>query len=313
MIEITTKDKFYFIGIGGYGMSGIAQILHELGYNVRGSDLKRSETTERLAKLGIPVYIGHNPENLGDSNIVVVSSAVHKDNPELIEARRRNLLVLQRGEMLAYLMSKKRSIGVAGAHGKTTVTSMIGVILEIGGLDPTVIVGGEATDIGGTAKLGRGEILVAETDESDGSFLKLFPNLEVITNVDNDHLDYYKSMENIKKAFLQFANQAKEAIFVCGDDQFLREIPFEKEKITYGINRFNLYSAENIILMEDGSSFDVLKNNNYIGTIELSVPGLHNIKKNGEKGREIVEERYEISKIVSEYVKIIENVLNKKM
>ena len=278
MIEITTKDKFYFIGIGGYGMSGIAQILYELGYNVRGSDLKRSETTERLVKLGIPVYIGHNPENLGDSNIVVVSSAVHKDNPELIEARRRNLLVLQRGEMLAYLMSKKRSIGVAGAHGKTTVTSMIGVILEIGGLDPTVIVGGEATDIGGTAKLGKGEILVAETDESDGSFLKLFPNLEVITNVDNDHLDYYKSLENIKKAFLQFANQAKEAIFVCGDDQFLRDIPIEKERITYGINRYNLYSADNIMLTEDGSSFDVLKEGNYIGTIELSVPGLHNIK-----------------------------------
>ncbi|MGC8972463.1 MAG: UDP-N-acetylmuramate--L-alanine ligase, partial [bacterium] len=278
MVEINIKDKLYFIGIGGYGMSGIAQILHELGYNVKGSDIKKSETIERLVNLGIPIYIGHDPMNIGDSTVVVVSSAVHNDNPELMEARRRNLPIFQRGEMLAYLMSKKRSIGVAGAHGKTTVTSMIDRILEIGGLDPTIIVGGEVTDIGGTARLGKGDILVAETDESDGSFLKLFPNIEVITNVDNDHLDYYKDIENIKKAFIQFTTQAKEAVFVCGDDQFLRDILIKKEKITYGLGDNNFYSAKDIILTEKGSRFDVLKDGKSVGTIELSVPGLHNVK-----------------------------------
>lgn len=278
MIEISTEDKLYFIGIGGYGMSGIAQILHELGYSVKGSDIKRSETIERLVNLGIPVYIGHNPKNIGDSTVVVVSSAVHNDNPELMEARRRNIPVFQRGEMLAYLMSKKRSIGIAGAHGKTTVTSMIGIVLEIGGFDPTIIVGGEVTDIGGTARLGKGDILVAETDESDGSFLKLSPSIEVITNVDNDHLDYYKDIENIKKAFIQFANQTKEVVFVCGDDQFLKEILIKKEKITYGLSNHNFYSAKDIILTEKGSKFDVLKDGKSVGIIELSVPGLHNIK-----------------------------------
>ncbi|MCX7794930.1 MAG: UDP-N-acetylmuramate--L-alanine ligase [bacterium] len=278
MVEISIEDKLYFIGIGGYGMSGIAQILHQLGYNVKGSDIKNSETTKRLSSLGIPIYIGHRPENIGDSTVVVVSSAVHSDNPELIEAKRRNLVVLKRGEMLAYLMSKKRSIGVAGAHGKTTLTSMIGLILDIGGLSPTVIVGGEATDIGGTARLGKGELLVAETDESDGSFLYLFPNIEVITNVDNDHLDYYKDIENIKEAFIKFTEQAKELVFVCGDDEFLRDVPLKKEKITYGLSSYNTYSVKNINLKESGSIFEVTKNGKSIGSIELSIPGLHNVR-----------------------------------
>lgn len=278
MVEISPEDRLYFIGIGGYGMSGIAQILHQLGYRVKGSDIKDSETTRRLSNLGIPIYIGHRPENIGDSTVVVVSSAVHDDNPELVEARRRNLTVLKRGEMLAYLMSKKRSIGIAGAHGKTTLTSMIGVVLDMGGFAPTVIVGGEATDIGGTARLGKGELLVAETDESDGSFLYLYPNIEAITNVDNDHLDYYKDIENIRKAFVQFMEQAKELVFVCGDDQFLKDIPIKREKVTYGLNDYNTYSARNIKLRENGSIFEVTKGGKGIGTIELSIPGLHNVK-----------------------------------
>ncbi|MEM4235379.1 MAG: UDP-N-acetylmuramate--L-alanine ligase [Candidatus Methanomethylicaceae archaeon] len=278
MVEISTEDKLYFIGIGGYGMSGIAQILHQLGYKVKGSDIKNSETIKRLSSLGIPIYIGHKPENIGDSTVVVVSSAVHDDNPELIEARRRNLVVLKRGEMLAYLMNKKRSIGVAGAHGKTTLTSMIGLILDIGGFSPTVIVGGEATDIGGTARLGNGELLVAETDESDGSFLYLFPNIEVITNVDNDHLDYYKDIENIKKAFIKFTEQAKESVFVCGDDEFLKDVTLKREKIKYGLNDYNTYSAKNINLTENGSVFEATKEGKSIGSIELSIPGLHNIR-----------------------------------
>ncbi len=278
MVEISTEDKLYFIGIGGYGMSGIAQILHQLGYKVKGSDIKNSETTKRLSSLGIPIYIGHKPENIGDSTVVIVSSAVHDDNPELIEARRRNLTVLKRGEMLAYLMSKKRSIGVAGAHGKTTLTSMLGLVLDVGGLSPTVIVGGEATDIGGTARLGKGELLVAETDESDGSFLYLSPNIEVITNVDNDHLDYYKDIENIKRAFIKFTDQAKELVFVCGDDSFLRDASLKREKITYGLDSHNIYSAKNITLTESGSILEVTKEGKSIGIIELSIPGLHNVK-----------------------------------
>lgn len=278
MIEINKGDRFHFIGIGGYGMSGIAQILFELGYNVKGSDIKQSEITERLSRVGIPIYIGHDPNNINDSTIVVVSSAVHSDNPELIEARRRNLIVLQRGEMLAYLMNQKKSIGIAGAHGKTTVTSLIGVILEVGGLSPTVIVGGEVSDIGGTAKLGRGDFFVAETDESDGSFLKLYPNIEVITNVDNDHLDYYKSVENLREAFIQFISQAKDLVVVCGDDPFLKEIKIDKEKITYGLDRDNIYSARNIELNPYGSRFEVLRGGDPIGSIKLSIPGLHNIK-----------------------------------
>lgn len=278
MVEISKEDKLYFIGIGGYGMSGIAQILHQLGYKVKGSDIKNSETTRRLSSLGIPIYIGHKPENIGDSTVVVVSSAVHDDNPELVEARRRNLIVLKRGEMLAYLMNKKRSIGIAGAHGKTTLTSMLGLVLDVGGLSPTVIVGGEATDIGGTARLGKGELLVAETDESDGSFLYLFPNIEVITNVDNDHLDYYNDIENIKRAFIKFTEQAKELIFVCGDDAFLRDAPLKREKITYGLDIHNIYSAKNITLTESGSILEVTKGGKSIGIIELSIPGLHNVR-----------------------------------
>lgn len=278
MIDISKDDNFHFVGIGGYGMSGIARVLYELGYKIKGSDIKKSEITERLSNLGIPIFIGHKPENINNSTILVVSSAIHKDNPELIEAEKRGIRVIQRGEMLAYLMSQKRSIGVAGAHGKTTVTSLIGIMLEAGGLSPTIIVGGEATDIGGTAKVGRGEFLVAETDESDGSFLKLFPNIEVITNVDNDHLDYYKSIDNIREAFIRFISQAKDIVFVCGDDPFLNELKIDKEKITYGLNEDNIYSAQNIFLNENESIFDVVKSGKKIGSVKLSIPGLHNVR-----------------------------------
>jgi len=278
MIKISREDRFHFIGIGGYGMSGIAQVLYELGYSVKGSDIKQSEITARLSNLGIPIYIGHKPENIDNSTIVVVSSAVHKDNPELIEAKRKSLPILQRGEMLAYLMSQKKSIGIAGAHGKTTVTSLIGIIMEVGGLSPTIIVGGEISDIGGTAKLGRGEFLVAETDESDGSFLKLSPNIEIITNVDNDHLDYYKNTDNIKNAFVQFISQSKDFVFVCGDDPFLSELKTDKEKITYGLDKDNIYSARNIELNGYGSIFEVEKKGKVIGSVKLPIPGVHNIR-----------------------------------
>jgi UDP-N-acetylmuramate--alanine ligase len=278
MKGITKEDKIHFIGIGGYGMSGIAQILYELGYKVSGSDIKNGEITERLSSMGIPIYIGHSPRYIEGSTVVVVSSAVHSDNPELVEARKRGLTIFQRGEMLAYLMSEKRSIAIAGSHGKTTMTSMIGIILDMGGFSPTIVVGGEVTDIGGTAKLGNGELFVAETDESDGSFLKLFPNIEIVSNVDNDHLDYYKNIENIRKAFVQFFRQAKDTIFVCSDDPFLAEMKTDKTKITYGLDRRSLYSAQDIELNEAGSSFETIKEGKSLGRIKLSIPGLHNVK-----------------------------------
>ncbi|MGC9064897.1 MAG: UDP-N-acetylmuramate--L-alanine ligase, partial [bacterium] len=212
------------------------------------------------------------------STVVVVSSAVHNDNPELIEARKRGLTIFQRGEMLAYLMSQKKSIAIAGSHGKTTVTSMIGIILDWGGLSPTIVVGGEVTDIGGTAKLGKGELFVAETDESDGSFLKLLPNIEIVTNVDNDHLDYYKNVDNIREAFIQFFRQAKETVFVCSDDPFLAETKIDKIKIMYGLDRRSMYSAKDINLNERGSSFEVIKEGRPLGKVLLSIPGLHNVR-----------------------------------
>jgi len=278
MKNITKEDKIHFIGIGGYGMSGIAQILYELGYKVSGSDIKKGEIIERLSTMGIPIYIGHNPKHIEGATIVVVSSAVHNDNPELVEAWHRGLTIFQRGEMLAYLMNQKKSIAIAGSHGKTTMTSLIGVILDVGGFSPTIVVGGEASDIGGTAKLGKGELFVAETDESDGSFLKLFPNIEIVTNVDNDHLDYYKNIENIRKAFIQFFNQAKDAVFVCSDDLFLAEMRVDKTKITYGLAEESTYTAKDIILNENGSHFEVIRERESLGRVKLSIPGLHNVK-----------------------------------
>jgi UDP-N-acetylmuramate--alanine ligase len=278
MKNVTKEDKIHFIGIGGYGMSGIAQILYESGYKVSGSDIKKGEIVERLSTMGIPIYIGHNPKHIEGVTIVVVSSAVHSDNPELVEARYRGLPIFQRGEMLAYLMNQKKSIAIAGSHGKTTITSLIGIILDLGGLSPTIVVGGEVNDIGGTAKLGRGELFVAETDESDGSFLKLFPNIEILTNVDNDHLDYYKNVENIKKAFVQFFNQAKDVVFVSSDDPFLAELKTNKAKITYGLAEESTYTAKNIILNESGSYFEVIKEGESLGRVRLSIPGMHNVK-----------------------------------
>src|SRR5512147_908436 len=197
-------QHIHFVGIGGIGMSGIAEVLLNLGYQISGSDLKESEVTRRLRTLGCDIAYGHRRENLREADVVVISSAVRKNNPEVEAAEERLIPVIPRAEMLAELMRMKIGIAIAGTHGKTTTTSLISTVLAAGGLDPTVVIGGRLNSIGSNARLGQGEFLVAEADESDGSFLKLMPTIAVVTNIDPEHLDFYKGIEEIKESFLGF-------------------------------------------------------------------------------------------------------------
>ncbi|MCL6639600.1 MAG: UDP-N-acetylmuramate--L-alanine ligase [Firmicutes bacterium] len=279
---VEKTQHVHFVGIGGSGMNGIASIMHGLGYRVTGSDLKPSPVTERLAALGITCYTGHAEENLGDAGLVVASTAIPPDNVELAEARRRGIPVVHRSEMLAWLMRRQKGIAVAGAHGKTTTTSMTALVLEKNGLDPTIVIGGELTDIGGNAKLGRGEYLVAEADESDGSFLKLDPFIEIITNIEDDHLDYYKSVENIVAAFRQFMARVPEdgLAVVCLDDPRLRELlaDYRRPCLTYALEQPGAdYTMQNIRLQKQVTAGDVYYRKGFLGRLELSVPGRHNL------------------------------------
>src|SRR5437763_8560988 len=216
----------HFVGIGGIGMSGIAELLANLGYVVSGSDEKRSAVTERLGGLGVRVAYGHQAANLGDADVVVVSSAVRPTNAEIVEAGRRQIPVIPRAEMLAELMRLRYAIAVAGAHGKTTTTSMIALVLERAGLDPTAVIGGRLSAFGSNARLGRGELMVAEADESDRSFLKLFPTIAVITNIDHEHLENYGGFGDLQQAFVDFANKVPfyGAVVPCADDANLTAV-----------------------------------------------------------------------------------------
>src|SRR5579863_2022002 len=216
----------HFIGIGGIGMSGIAELLANLGYVVTGSDERRSTITERLTSMGIRIAYGHAAEQVGDADVVVVSSAVRPTNPELAEAARRQIPVIPRAEMLAELMRLRYAIAVAGAHGKTTTTSMIALVLERAGLDPTAVIGGRLSAFGSNARLGRGDIMVAEADESDRSFLKLFPTLAVITNLDHEHLENYGGFDDLQQAFVDFANKVPfyGIVVACLDDPDLAAV-----------------------------------------------------------------------------------------
>lgn len=276
------SQHVHFIGIGGSGMSGIAGIMLGLGYRVTGSDLKPSAVTERLEALGVTCYAGHAEENLGEADMVVASTAIPPTNVELVEARERELPVIHRGEMLAWLMRRQKGIAIAGAHGKTTTTSMTALVLEKNGLEPTIVIGGELTDIGGNAKLGGGEYLVAEADESDGSFLKLDPLIEVITNIEDDHLDYYKSVENIVTAFRQFMAKVPEGglAVVCFDDPKIRELLAEYNQPcqTYALDHPEAdYTMQNIRLNGQITAGDVYYRGVFLGYLELSVPGRHNL------------------------------------
>ena len=271
----------HFVGIGGIGMSGIAEVLINLGYHVSGSDKAQSETTARLQKLGAIVAVGHAAQNIGNADVVVTSTAVKIDNPEVSEAHERNIPVIPRAEMLAELLKMKFSVAVSGSHGKTTTTSMVSTMLAKGGLDPTMVIGGKLASIGSNARLGDGDIIVAEADESDGSFLKLLPTIAVITNIDREHLDFYPGITEIKDAFLKFANIVPfyGCTVLCNDNEHVREIaPLIKRKmITYGIEHSADYSARNIKYLASKTEYSLLYKGDLLGQIDLFVPGLFNV------------------------------------
>ena len=271
----------HMVGIGGTGMNGIAEVLLNLGYKVSGTDLQATDVTERLTRLGADVHRGHAAEHVGGADVVVISSAVKDDNVEVQEARRLKIPVIPRAEMLAELMRMKYGIAVAGAHGKTTTTSMIAVVLEHAGFDPTVIVGGRLNTLGANARLGEGEFIVAEADESDRSFLYLSPFIAVLTNVDEEHLDQYADLDEIKRTFVNFANKVPFycPIVLCLDDPNLQSLipQLERRLITYGFSAQADVSARVLGFSEFRSSSTVFAKGRELGALELQVPGLHNI------------------------------------
>ncbi len=273
--------RIHFVGIGGIGMSGIAEVLLNLGYTVSGSDLGQSDLTHKLTSLGAKIYAGHNASQLGDTDVVVTSTAVKPDNPEVMEAHRKNIPVIPRAEMLAELLKMKFSIAVSGSHGKTTTTSMVATVLASGGLDPTMVIGGKLASIGSNAKLGDGEVIVAEADESDGSFLKLAPSLAVITNIDREHLDHYRDIDDIKDAFLQFANIVPfyGSTILCLDDDNVKDIlpKIKRKTVTYGLAAPADYRASAISFSGSSSSYTLHYRENACGTVTLHVPGLFNV------------------------------------
>ena len=276
-------QHLHFIGIGGIGMSGIAEVLLNLGYEVSGSDLRLSPITERLTKLGARISEGHDTANIpAGAKVVVISSAVREENPEVREARRRQIPVIPRGELLAELMRLKYGIAVAGSHGKTTTTSMLATMLSHAGLDPTVVVGGRVGTMGGSnARVGGSDFLLVESDESDGSFLKLAPILAVVTNIDREHMDHYGCFDNVLSAFTDFANKVPfyGASVLCLDDENVQKMlpNVERRTITYGVSaqadlviddsRFERFSAE----------FQLRYRRSDLGLFRLNVPGAHSV------------------------------------
>lgn len=272
----------HFVGIGGIGMSGIAELLLNLEYKVTGSDLNSSSITENLIRLGGTVYKGHEAQWVGGADVVVTSSAINADNPEVMAAREAKIPVIQRAEMLAELMRlKKFGIAIAGSHGKTSTTSMVSWVLAQAGLDPTIVVGGKVDALGGNAKLGEGEFLVAEADESDGSFLKLSPVLEVITNIDLEHLDYYNDIDHIKNSFLEFITKVPfyGAVILCLDDKNIADIlpQIEKRIISYGLTSQSEVWGEQIRFEDGKVHFTVKKRGEELGEIAIAPPGRHNV------------------------------------
>jgi len=282
-------QQIHFVGIGGIGMSGIAEVLLNLGYSVSGSDLKNSAVTQRLAGLGAAVFEGHRAENIAGAEVVVTSSAIAAENPEVLEAHKLHLPVIQRAEMLAELMRLKYGIAIAGMHGKTTTTSMVAAVLASGGLDPTVVVGGRVDAMGSNARLGKSQYLVAEADESDRSFLKLSPILSVVTNIDREHMDCYRNMRDVKKTFLEFMDRVPfyGMVVACNDDPPLRRLLPEvrRRTVTYGTKRgsdflIRLGSGSGPASVGDGaplSRFRVSYSKKDLGEFTLHVPGVHNV------------------------------------
>ncbi len=273
--------QIHFVGIGGIGMSGIAEVLLSLGYTVTGSDLKANDTARRLETLGARVEIGHRAENVDEADVVVYTSAAAADNPEIVEARTRGIPVIPRAEMLAELMRLKHGIAIAGSHGKTTTTSLVATVLTHAGLDPTVVIGGKLNAIGTNAKAGSGDILVAEADESDGSFLKLSPTIAVITNIDPEHLDHYGSHEAIKRAFVDFAERIPfyGLAVLCLDHPHVQDIlpKIDRRIVTYGTSVQADYRADNIELHGPSTEFDLCRHGDALGRFSVHLTGRHNV------------------------------------
>jgi UDP-N-acetylmuramate--alanine ligase len=279
--------RIQFVGIGGIGMSGIAELLANLGYEVSGSDAKTSDVTDRLQTLGVRVGRGHAASHVGSADVVVVSSAIDAANPEVEEARRRRIPVIPRAEMLAELMRLRYGIAIAGAHGKTTTTSMVALVLERAGLDPTAVIGGRLSAFGSNARLGRGDYMVAEADESDRSFLKLSPSIAVITNIDHEHMESYGSWDALQQAFLEFANKVPfyGAVVACADDRRVRALvpQMTRRVITYGLGDASAQIAGHGMALEAfGSTCRVVQSTEHgrrteLGALRLRVPGRHNL------------------------------------
>lgn len=279
---LNTPEHVHFIGIGGYGMSAIAKVMLEMGYQVSGSDLAQQELTEKLRAKGARVYIGHEARNVNGADLVVYSTALSKDNVEMVAAGEQNIPVIHRSQMLARLMNERKGIAVAGAHGKTTTSSMIALVMERCGTDPTYIIGGEIMNIGSNAKAGKGDYVVAEADESDGTFLQYHPTLALVNNIEADHLENYDGdFENLKKAYAQFLSQVREdgKAIICLDDEYLRGMlpQIKSETLTYAIDRDADYVATDIELGDRKVSFNVRRGGETLGNVRLSVPGRHNV------------------------------------
>jgi UDP-N-acetylmuramate--alanine ligase len=273
----------HFVGIGGIGMSGIAEVLCDLGFSVSGSDIKKSKNTDRLEKMGASVFEGHDETNVGDAQVVVYSSAVKDDNPELVIARQKGIPVIPRAEMLAELMTlKPYAVAIAGTHGKTSTTSMVTALLNHAGLDPTAVVGGVVESLGSNAKLGASEWFVTEADESDRSFLMLYPTIAVVTNIDKEHMESYKGMDDVVQCFTDFVNKIPfyGAAVICLDDPNVQLIipHIKRRRVTYGLTAQADISGHDIKYTDQfGSSFTVWQGSDVLGTIDLPVPGKHNI------------------------------------
>ena len=279
-------QRIHFVGIGGIGMSGIAEVLLNLGYKISGSDLRRSEVTARLASLGAVITAGHRAENIAGAEVVIVTSAVARDNPEILAAHERHIPVIQRAEMLAELMRLKYGIAVAGMHGKTTTTSMIAAVLAAGGLDPTVVVGGRVGAMGSNARLGKSQYLVAEADESDRSFLKLSPILAVVTNIDREHMDCYRDMQDVENTFLQFMDSVAfyGGVIASNDNDALRRLfpGVRRRLLSYGLREDSDFRIFNLQCGRSEASralsrFQVAYRGQELGAFELRVPGAHNV------------------------------------
>ncbi len=272
--------QIHFVGIGGIGMSGIAEVLLNLGYQVSGSDLKESDTTRRLASLGGRIYVGHAASNLTEADVVVTSTAVRKDNPEVVTAREKKIPVIPRAEMLAELMRLKYGVAIAGSHGKTTTTSLAAHLLAHAGMDPTAVVGGKVNTFGSNAKLGKGDYMVVEADESDGSFLRIPPTLAVVTNIDPEHLDYWKTPEALRQGFVDFVNRVPfyGISILCIDHPIVQSLipDLEKRFVTYGESHQADYRAEKIEVSGHAVRFDAWRRGEPLGRFEVHMVGRHN-------------------------------------